>query len=253
MKPRTFRRPTKVLSGELACRVAVLVLTLFCSAATVRATTYDVPPGASLQYYIDVAQYGDTIQLQPGQAYVGPVTLRYKTYAEPYRTDYITIVTAGAYQNFPRGARVSPANAGAMAKIVSPGGGEPAVKTEPGAHHYRFVGVEFTFVNGNPCNYSPEQLGSTPCVYGLVILGGSAQDQDTSAEVPHHFELDRCYVHGLPGVYLKRGIELNSAFTDVVNSYVSECHVQGQDAQAIGGWNGPGPYSIINNYLEGSG
>jgi hypothetical protein len=29
--------------------------------------------------------------------------------------------------------------------------------------------------------------------------------------------------------------------------------VEGQDAQAIAGWNGPGPYQLVNNYLEGSG
>src|SRR4051812_13078409 len=26
----------------------------------------------------------------------------------------------------------------------------------------------------------------------------------------------------------------------------------GSDAQAIAGWSGPGPYKIVNNYLEGS-
>src|SRR5690606_23447694 len=27
----------------------------------------------------------------------------------------------------------------------------------------------------------------------------------------------------------------------------------GNDSQAIAGWNGPGPFKIVNNYLEGAG
>ncbi|MEP6918718.1 MAG: hypothetical protein ABJC89_23970, partial [Acidobacteriota bacterium] len=37
------------------------------------------------------------------------------------------------------------------------------------------------------------------------------------------------------------------------NSYVSDIKAVGQDTQAIGGWNGPGPYTIENNYLEAAG
>ncbi|HSE97251.1 MAG TPA: hypothetical protein VLD57_03205, partial [Blastocatellia bacterium] len=32
-----------------------------------------------------------------------------------------------------------------------------------------------------------------------------------------------------------------------------ECHGRGFDTQAIAGWNGPGPFKIVNNYLEGAG
>jgi hypothetical protein len=241
MKTHTSDRPARLRGRKVASRALALLLILVGAAASARATTYDVPPGASIQPYIDAAQYGDTIQLQAGATYVGPVTLRYKTHPDPYRTDYITIVTAGAYVNFPRGVRVSPANAGAMAKIVSPGSGLPAIRTEPRAHHYRLVGLEVTLQN--------EQA----FVYNLINLGSFGAEQDTLEEVPHHLEIDRCYIHGLPGVYLKRGIELNSRLTDIMNSYISECHAVGQDAQAILGWNGPGPFTIANNYLEGSG
>src|SRR5207249_3837013 len=54
-------------------------------------------------------------------------------------------------------------------------------------------------------------------------------------------------------VSLKRCVSLNSAASAVIDSYLSECHAAGQDAQAICGWNGPGPFKIVNNYLEGSG
>ena len=52
---------------------------------------------------------------------------------------------------------------------------------------------------------------------------------------------------------VSRGIALNSASTDVINSYVSDCHGLGFDTQAIAGWNGPGPFRIVNNYLEAAG
>jgi hypothetical protein len=53
-------------------------------------------------------------------------------------------------------------------------------------------------------------------------------------------------------VSVKRCVGLNSASTAIIDSYLSECHAEGQDAQAIGGWNGSGPFKIVNNYLEGS-
>ena len=51
----------------------------------------------------------------------------------------------------------------------------------------------------------------------------------------------------------KRGIALNSASTTVVGSYISDIKSKTQDAQAIAGWSGPGPFLIENNYLEASG
>jgi len=64
---------------------------------------------------------------------------------------------------------------------------------------------------------------------------------------------DRCYVHGTPTGNIRRGILLNSARTAVVDSYLSDFHEVGADSQAVASWNGPGPFKIVNNYLEGSG
>ena len=51
----------------------------------------------------------------------------------------------------------------------------------------------------------------------------------------------------------KRGIALNAAAVTIRDSYIADCKGVGQDTQAIGGWNGPGPYTIENNYLEAAG
>jgi hypothetical protein len=51
----------------------------------------------------------------------------------------------------------------------------------------------------------------------------------------------------------RRGIALNSAHTAVVDSYFADFKEVGADSQAICGWGGPGPFKIVNNYLEGAG
>jgi hypothetical protein len=70
--------------------------------------------------------------------------------------------------------------------------------------------------------------------------------------VPQYIVLDRMYIHGWPTLTLRRCVALNSAYTSIIDSYLGECHEPQQDSQAIAGWNGPGPYKIVNNYLEGA-
>jgi hypothetical protein len=72
-------------------------------------------------------------------------------------------------------------------------------------------------------------------------------------EVPYHIIIDRCYIYASPTQQVKRGIALNSAQTDIVNNYIAGFKVVGQEAQGIAGWNGPGPFRIINNYVEAAG
>ena len=125
-----------------------------------------------------------------------------------------------------------------MPKIVAPGG-KVAVGTEAQAHHYKFVGVEFL------------PAANASYVYNVIDLGSS--DYTSLSQFPHHLIFDRCYVHS-PGLNrARRGFALNSAETSIVNSYVSGFAGAGDETQAIAGWNGPGPFHIINNYLEGAG
>jgi hypothetical protein len=77
--------------------------------------------------------------------------------------------------------------------------------------------------------------------------------QSTLASVPSDLVLDRLWVHGLSGTNLIRCVALNSARTSVTDSYITDCHAKGYDSQAIWGGNGPGPYKIVNNMLQGAG
>jgi hypothetical protein len=71
--------------------------------------------------------------------------------------------------------------------------------------------------------------------------------------VPYEIEIDRVYIHGHPLYGQKRGIALNGRSVTIRNSYISDIKAVGMDTQAIGGWNGPGPFTIENNFLEASG
>src|SRR5262249_50713568 len=114
--------------------------------------------------------------------------------------------------------------------------GSPAVQTAPGAHHWRIESMEITGSGSGD----------------LVALGGGTPSQNALSTVAHDLVIDRCYIHRDRETGVKRGVALNSATTVIANSYISGCKAEGEDAQAIAGWNGPGPFSILNNYLEGA-
>src|SRR5881396_2209207 len=198
--------------------------------------TIIVPAGGDFQAALNNAQPGDQIVLTAGATYVGPFTLPVKS-----GTGWIIIRSSAADANLPaEGQRMKPAYAALLPRLVSPNSG-PALRTAPGAHHFRFVGVEVTVTDAVSSNY------------GLVLLGDGSSAQNSLSRLPHDLILDRTYVHGNSITNLSRCVALNSASTAVIDSYLSECHAQGYDAQAICGWNGPGPFKIVDNYLEGSG
>ena len=199
------------------------------SQVTTRSTS--VPAGTNLQYVIDAAQPGDTLILQAGVEYRGNFILPVKT-----GTGVITI-TSSRLVDMPEGQRVTPAKRVAMPRIVSPNGA-PAIASARGAHHYRIVGVEITSVPGTYSN-------------GVVELG--AGNETTAAMQPYEIELDRVYIHGDPTVGSKRGVAVNGRALTVRNSWISDFKSNFQDTQAICGWNGPGPITIANNYLEATG
>jgi len=85
----------------------------------------------------------------------------------------------------------------------------------------------------------------------LIALGCANACETTLASQPVDIIFDRTYVHGTTNLDVRRCFGFNGARLAVIESYVSECH-SGFDAQAVAGWNGPGPFQITNNYLEGA-
>jgi hypothetical protein len=84
---------------------------------------------------------------------------------------------------------------------------------------------------------------------GDIIALGSGTQTD-AVQMPHDLVFDRVYIHGDPVVGQKRGIALNSGYTEILNSYIADVTAAAVDSQAICGWNGSGRYLIENNYLE---
>jgi hypothetical protein len=197
-----------------------------------------VASGGDFQAAITQAKPGDVIELAAGSVFTGTFILPDKGNS----SSWVVIRPASSVTLPPAGTRMTPDVAAALRlpKILT-NSGDNAIKTAAMANHYRLVGLE---VSADPA------LGQG---YGLIGLGSDAsQGQTTVASAAHDLVLDRLYVHGTATLPLRRCISLNAASAAVIDSYVSDCHDLGADAQAIASWNGPGPFLIQNNYLEGS-
>jgi hypothetical protein len=136
------------------------------------------------------------------------------------------------------GTRVGPADAAQMPKLLTPNPA-PALATAPSAQGWRLTGLEIG------------PAAQAPFAYAFVAFGAVGDQQRTLAQVPTRLVLDRSYVHGTSTFDVRRCVALNSAHSAVVDSYLADCHSNQSDSQAVYGWNGPGPFKIENNRLEG--
>lgn len=199
-----------------------------------------VAPPMDLQSALNSARPGDELRLS------GMYTGEFRVPVVCDASQWITIRSDVADAVLPPpGTRMTPSKAAAagLAKIVAPTTYPGAALAIRGATcHVRLLGLEIA--------YAPT---SAVLNYGLVTLGESSDLQTSLSQVPRDLLLDRVYVHGSATGELRRCVSLQSANTAIVNSWLSDCHASGSDAQTIAGWNGPGPYLIENNYLEGSG
>jgi hypothetical protein len=193
--------------------------------------TLNVAPGGNLQAALDSAKPGDRVLVACG-VYRGNFVLRAKA-----GTGWVTVQSAG--QIPAEGTRTSPTAVPCFPKLVTPNV-SPVLATQAGANRWRLIGLELSNETTAASNF------------GLVFLGDGTSKQNTDAKIPRNLILDRVYVHGTPNSDSRRCIALNSDSTAIIDSYVSECHSNGFDTQAIWGWNGNGPYKITNNYMEAS-
>ena len=92
--------------------------------------------------------------------------------------DFITIRSVAADAQLPApGERLDPAKyADALPKLIGNVAGEPVVNAASGAHHFRFVAVEF---------------GPTVGGQGNIIQLGTGHEESVDA-LPHDIEFDRC-------------------------------------------------------------
>jgi hypothetical protein len=212
-------------------RILRSVIALLAVASPVSGEVRAVHAGQDLQAALNAAQPGDELRLAAGATFSGNFVLPVKPGSSTItiRSDLPDASLPGPNQ------RVTPATAAPFAKIVSPNAAA-ALRTAPGAHHWRVMFIEFP----------PTKEG----YYDIIQLGDGSNAQSDLSQVPYELVFDRVYVHGHPLYGQKRGIALNARMVTIRNSYISDIKVVGADSQAIGGWNGPGPFLIENNYLE---
>jgi len=193
--------------------------------------TITVKSGGDLQAALDLASPGDTIMLEAGATFSGSFRLPKKP-----GNEFITIRSNAADKDLPaEGVRIDPQkHSKFLPKIASNVKGEPAILAVDGAHHFRFVAVEFG-----------------PTIEGLydIIKLGTGQEKD-AAELPHHIEFDRVWIHGHPAEGQRRGIAANGRHVRIVNSYISDIKRKGDESQGIAVWATDGPVEIVNNYIE---
>lgn len=193
-----------------------------------------VSSGGNLQSALDQAVAGDVITLTAGATFTGHFS--FPSNSLSYSSGYITLTSSGC-SNIDLGARVSPSSTSNMAKIVS-SDANPAITISGGSvNNIKITCTEVAFPDST---------------YGTDLIAiGTGSATSTSAQ-PSNIVLDRLYVHaGTAGG--KRGVALNSNQTLIKNSYFSGFISVGsspQDTQAIAGWNGAGPYELVNDYLE---
>lgn len=222
-------------------------------------STQRIPSGGDLQQALNAAKCGETIVLEAGAVYKprgDSFELPKKAACTGSDADYITIQTSNLESIAVPGERIVPAkHAAVMPKLVGTSGNF-VITAAKGAHHYKFIGIEITTA-GN--NFTPD----------LINLGAYFSREERLAT--NHFVFDRMFMHApettaanlFPTTVERsvgRGLAMGVADVTLTNSYLAGfcgkypkgSNAAGQNIDSYGVYSdaGPGPYRIINNYIE---
>ena len=177
------------------------------------------------------ADWGDTVVIPASTTCTGTYTFPAKPEdaRTPHRWIVIRTSTPDA-QLPPEGVRVNPSWASRLARLALDQTAVPH-RVAANAHHYRFVGIEFT-VSDETRSYE-----------GLLSFDARS----------HHVIVDRCYLHGYdhPGA-TRRGLSLDGSHVALVSSYLTINNWRGHGFALVVD-SGPGPGKITNNFIQGPG
>jgi hypothetical protein len=201
-----------------------------------------------LQTALNNASPGDTILLEQNFTYVGQFTLPATTCSANNSSCYITLQTGVTSTGtvvstsvFPAAdVRIDATYSGQLAKLQPNAVNAPAIKTAtPPAvtRWWKLRWLEFTPHSG---------AGGTLLQFG----SDSGLVQTQKSEIPEHFIVEQCYIHGDPTNGQFRGISIHANDVTVKDNRIADIKSIGE-GQAIWVNSAVGPFVIVNNYIEG--
>jgi hypothetical protein len=199
--------------GRLVSISLAFLLFVVISATNASAATRTVNAGGDFQAALNASQPGDEIVLAAGARFIGTFTLPSKPFG--------AVITIRSSASLPP-RRLTPADASLLPSIFS-GGVEPAL-SGIGAANWRLDGLRFESTTTGEGNIIKLQDATAITMDRLLIVAGSAGQ--------------------------KRAIMGNGRQITLTRSYIANIWRMGQDSQAFCAWDGAGPYTITDNYLE---
>jgi Big-like domain-containing protein len=179
----------------------------------VESATLTVNSGGDLQAALNAAQPGDEVVLQAGARFSGAFRLPAKPAGPP-----ITVRSSAALPS----RRLTPSDAALLPTLVS--GTVEAALTATSVANWRLDGLRFESNSLGQGTIIALQDVTNITLDRLLIVGG-AQGQ-------------------------KRAIMGNGRQITLTRSHIANIWTAGQDSQAFCAWDGAGPYTITDNYLE---
>ncbi len=166
-----------------------------------------------MQAALNAAQPGDEIVLAAGARFTGTFRLPVKPFG--------AVITIRSSRALPA-RRLTPADAPLLPVIVS--GGVESALTATGTSNWRLDGLQFESSTTGEGNIIDLQDATAITMDRLLIVAGPAGQ--------------------------KRAIKGNGRQITLTRSHIANIWRAGQDSQAFCAWDGAGPYTITDNYLE---
>ena len=210
-RPQPRRVPAVAGLGLPALAVFALLYAFESPAGA--ATIFQVPAGGNLQAALNSAQPGDEIVVAAGARFVGAFHLPVKP-AGPV----ITIRSSAALP----ARRLAPSDSGLLPTLAS--GSVEAALTAIGTANWKLDGIRFESNTNGEGNIIWLQDATNITLDRLLIVAGP-QGQ-------------------------KRAVMGNGRQITLTRSHIANIWASGLDSQAFCAWDGAGPYTITNNYLE---
>ena len=191
----------------------VLLLIILATASPSSAEIRQVRNSSDFQAALSAAQPGDNIVLEAGTRFEGAFRLPAKPFG--------ALITIRSSATLPE-RRLTPADAALLPTIAS-GNGDPAL-TGVGVSQWKLDGLRFESNSGGVGNIIELQDVENVTMDRLLIIAGSSGQ--------------------------KRAIMGNGRHVTLTRSHIANIWTRGQDSQAFCAWDGAGPYTVVDNYLE---